>query len=56
MMKKRDKRGDIAWDKIGYAILALVLLAVVFVGIFILQGRGAELIASIEDIFRSGRA
>ncbi len=56
MEKKRNKRGAIAWDTIGYAILALVVLAIVFVGIFILQGKGAELLASIKDIFRTGRA
>jgi uncharacterized protein (UPF0333 family) len=49
------KRGAIELDTLGYAIIAVVVLAIIIVGIFLLQGKGSELLDKIKDIFRFGR-
>jgi hypothetical protein len=49
-----EKRGFM-WDNLGWAILALAILIIVVVGIFILQGKGSELLDIIKNLFRFGR-
>ena len=49
------KRGAIWWDNLGWAIIALVVLAIIILGAWLLNKQGINLIDKIKDLFRFGR-
>lgn len=50
-----NKRGAIELDTLGYAIIAVVVLVIIVIGIFLLQGKGSQLLETIKSLFRFGR-
>ena len=56
MKSKRSvmKRG-IAFETLAKWIIALLVLAIIVMGIALLKGRGADLIEKINNLFRFGR-
>ena len=52
--KNMNKRG-IAFETLAKWIIALLVLAIIVMGIALLKGRGAELIEKINNLFRFGR-
>lgn len=62
MMKKRGqkergkiagKRAEAETDFMAYFIIAIIILAVAFVGYLILSGKGANAIEYIKNMFRN---
>lgn len=53
-MKKMDKRG-ITLNIVGYWIMALAVLFIIFMAIALLFGTGTSAIEYIKDLIRFGR-
>lgn len=55
MKKRRDKKGAMWWDNLGWALIALAVLAIVILGIWLLSQKGINLIDKLKEVLRFGR-
>jgi len=54
-VKKLSIKKGMEMEMLGWWIIALVVLAIMLVGIVILKGKGIDAIEYIKNIFRFGR-
>ena len=54
-LKRSAMKKGIAFETLAKWIIALLVLAIVVLAIALLKGRGVELIAKINNLFRFGR-
>ena len=54
--QKGNKKGALAIEEIGKIVLAvIVLVLLIFITIFLLKGKGGEVLDSIKNMLRFGR-
>jgi preprotein translocase subunit SecG len=51
-----DKKGGVEWELKDILIMVVFLVILVVATIFLLKGKGGELLASIKNMMRFGRA
>ena len=53
-MKKRGNKRGIVADYLPWLLIGVAILVILMIAIFLLKGKGIDLISSIKNLFRRG--